>query len=108
MLRALGGRLGQHLLELAGCCVQRAVMVVHKADGALRDDLLQMQLHDLTAGQCILCHGLGQERNAQLTFDKGQHLVGGGSLGIRLQHRTVLTTPTAMMFEAMLDILPVR
>ena len=66
------------------------MMVVDKADRALRDDLLQMQLHDLAPGQRFSGHGLGQEGKAQLAFHQREHLVGGGGLGVGLEHRAVV------------------
>ena len=64
-------------------------MVVDKADGAGGDDLLQVQLHQLSAGQQGCCHGLWHKGKTQLAFDQREHLVGGGSLGVRLQHRVM-------------------
>ena len=81
---------GQQLLELAGGSVQRAVMVVDKADGAGGDDLLQVQLHQLPACQQGRCHRLRHKGQSQLAFDQREHLVGGGGFGVRFQHRVVL------------------
>ncbi len=52
-------RLGDHLLELPGRRVQRAVVVVDQADGAGGNDLLQMQLDDLAALQRLPAMGSG-------------------------------------------------
>ena len=66
--------LAKRVVEIARA--EGADAVCHGSTGdvykrhALRDDLLQMQLHDLTAGQCILCHGLGQECNAQDVYKR--------------------------------------
>ena len=49
-----------------------------------------MQLHQLSAGQQGCCHGLRHKGQPQFTFDQREHLVGGGGLGVRLQHRVVL------------------
>ena len=61
----------KQLLEFPGGGVQRAVMVVDKADGAGGDDLLQVQLYQLSAGQQGCCHGLWHKGQSQLAFDRG-------------------------------------
>ena len=76
-------RFCQHLLELPGRRVQRAVVVVDEADRAGGNDLLQMQLDKLAAGQKLFRHRFRHEGKAQLTFHQREHLVGGGGLGVK-------------------------
>ena len=55
--RAGSLRFCQHLLELPGRCVQRAVVVVDEADAALGDDLLQVQLNQFAPLQGFFLNG---------------------------------------------------
>ncbi len=54
------------------------------------DDLLQMQLDDLAALQRLPGHGFRHKGKAQLAFYQREHLVGGGGLGVGLEHGVVV------------------
>lgn len=54
-----GSAFGQHLLEFPRRRVQRAVAVVNKADRTGRDDLLQVELHQLAPLRLSLAMGSG-------------------------------------------------
>ncbi len=82
--------LGQHLLEFPRRRVQRTVAVVNKADRTGRDDLLQVELHQLATLQAIPRHGFRHKGKPQLAFDQREHLVGGGGFRIRLEDRAVI------------------
>ena len=70
--------------------VQRAVAVVNKADGTGRDDLLQVELHQLAPLQAIPPPWVPHKGKPQLAFDQREHLVGSGSFRIRLEDRAVI------------------
>ena len=65
-------------------------MVVDEADRAGGNDLLQMQLDNLAAGQTFFCHWFRHKGEAQLTFHQREHLVGGGGLGVGPEHGVVV------------------
>ena len=65
-------------------------MVVDEADRAGGNDLLQMQLDKLAAGQKLFRHWFRHEGEAQLTFHQREHLVGGGGLGVGPEHGVVV------------------
>ena len=97
-------RLGDHLLELPGRRVQRAVVVVDQADGAGGNDLLQMQLDDLAALQRLPGHGFRHKGKAQLAFYQREHLVGGGGLGVGLELGVGVQEQLPVMLSSLSEI----